>query len=353
MSLSEAELSARVLGVLPIGLPVPAPNRWTASVASASRRVCEPDVLCFFDCYFRGYTSLTVNAYVSTPQGYIGYALSFPADSCTENRDAEVSMGKQVYVNFIKQVSGCRGCSGTFTYQIPYDANGVIVPDDYLLIWAAANGSFAEEIVEYAINMPPSRWAYSYFGFTYAWTQPAAVPFERRVEFPQTVEEPGTLACMSETPYVGYGPLFFDVNVPTLTNALLLDVGLESPFEQDVKLMVLGPRGSYTRQYFSGTARAPKGYSDIYLAVESSLREFTLVVWPQLYFRKLNRDYFAVDNTDEKVDVHEICRVNGRKGYPTYIRYVKTLPLLPPPYETVDQLVEYIRGLLSAEHLKA
>jgi hypothetical protein len=310
--------------------------------------------VCALNCYFQGYTSLTVNAYVSTSQGHIGYALTFPADSCTEDRESEVSMGKQAYVEFVKQVWGCSGCSGTFTYQVPLDTNGVIVPDDYLLIWAAANGSFAEEIAEYVINMPPSRWAYSYFGFIYAWTQPAAVPFERTVEFPQTVEEPGTLACMSETPYVGYGPLFFDVNMPTLTNALLLDIGIESPFEQDVKLMILGPRGSYTRQYFSGTARVPKGYSDIYLAVESSLREFTLVVWPQLYFRKLNSDYFIVDNnTNEKVDVHEICRVNGRKGYPTYIRYVKTPPLLPLPSETVDQLIEYIRGLLSTEHLKA
>jgi len=314
---------ARVLGVSPVGLPVPAPDRWTASVASASGRVCEPSIVCVLNCYFRGYTSLTVNAYVSMPQGYIRYALSFPANTCWERKD---------YVNFIKQVSGCSGCSGTFTYQIPQSTNGVIIPDDYLLIWAAANKSFDYEIVEYVINMPPSIWSYSYFGFIYAWTQPAAVPFERRVEFPQTVEEPGTLACMSETPYVGYGPLFFDVNMPTLTNALLLDVGLESPFEQDVKLMILGPRGSYTRQYFSGTARVPKGYSDIYLAVESSLSEFTLVVWPQLYFRKLNRDYFIVDdNTNEKVDVHDVCRVGGRKGYPTYIRYVKVAPLPPAP----------------------
>jgi hypothetical protein len=279
--------------------------------------------VCVLNCYFQGYTSLTVNASVSTPQGYIGYSLSFPANGCSEER---------TYVNFVKQVSGCRGCSGAFTYQVQQSTNGVIVPDDYLLIWAAANKSFDYEIAEYVINMPPSIWSYSYFGFIYAWTQPAAVPFERTVEFPQTVEEPGIPACISETPYVGYGPLFFDVNMPTLTNALLLDVGLESPLEQDVELMILGPRGSYTRQYFSGTARVPKGYSDIYLAVESSLNEFTLVVWPQLYFRKLNSDYFIVDNnTDEKVDAHEICRVSGRKGYPTYIRYVKVAPLPPAP----------------------
>jgi len=346
MSLSEAELSARVLGVLPIGLPVPAPNRWTAHVVSASRRVCEPDILCLLDCYFRGYTSLTVNAYVSTPQGYIRYALSFPADRCWDRQD---------YAKFVKQVWGCRECSGvsgTFTYQIPLDTNGVIIPDDYLLIWAAANKSFTMEIITYFPNLP-SLWAYTYFGFIYAWTQPAAVPFERKVEFPQTVEEPGTLACMDETPYVGYGPLFFDVNMPTLTNALLLDIGLESPFEQDVKLMILGPRGSYTRQYFSGTARVSRGYSDIYLVVESSLKEFTLVIWPQLYFHKLNRDYFAVNGTDEKVDVHEICRVNGRKGFPTYIRYIKALQPPPLPYETVDQLIEYIHWLLSTGHLKA
>jgi hypothetical protein len=323
MSLS-GTVRARVLGVSPVGLPVPAPYRWTAKVASASSRVCSPDVLCgFWNCYFRGYSSLTVNASVSTPHGYIGYALAFPGERCWERR---------AYAKFVKQVWGCSGCSGTFTYQVPLDSNGVIIPDDYLLIWAATNRSFTQEIIALGVvNMPPSLWAYTYFGFIYAWTQPAAVPFERKVEFPQTVEEPGTLACMSETDYVGYGPLFFDVNMPTLTNVLLLDVGLESPFEQDVKLMILGPRGSYTRQYFSGTARVPKGYSDIYLAVESSLRELTLAVWPQLYFRKLNREYFAVDNTNEKVDVHELCRENGRRGYPTYIRYVKALPLPPAP----------------------
>jgi len=97
MSLSEAELSARVLGVSPVGLPVPAPDRWTANVVSASGRVCEPSTVCVLNCYFRGYTSLTVNAYVSMPQGYIRYALSFPANTCWERKD---------YVNFIKQVSG-------------------------------------------------------------------------------------------------------------------------------------------------------------------------------------------------------------------------------------------------------
>jgi len=325
MSLS-GTLRARVLGVSTVGLPLPAPDRWTAQVTSASRRVCEPDIVCVLNCYFRGYTSLTVNAHVSTPQGYIGYALSFPADRCWERRD---------YAKFVKQAWGCRECSGTFTYQVPRDTNGVIIPDDYLLIWAAANNSFTEEIIMSFPNMPPSLFAYTYFGFIYAWTQPAAVPFERRVEFPQTVEEPGTLACMSETPYVGYGPMFFDVNMSTLNNVpqsdVLLDIGLESPFEQDVNLMILGPRGSYTRRYFSGTARVPKWYSDIYLLVRSSLREFTLVVWPQLYFRRLNREYFAVDNTNEKVDVHDLCRVGGRKGYPTYIRYIKALPLPPLP----------------------
>jgi hypothetical protein len=133
--------------------------------------------------------------------------------------------------------------------------------------------------------------------------------------------------------------MFFNVATSALSNVMLLDIGLESPYEQEVELLILGPRGNYTRQYFSGTARVPKGNSDIYLAVATDLSSFTLAVWPQLYF-SLNSagDRYIIDNTNETVPA-------GTCNFPTYIRYIKVLPLPPLPTEIVDQLIEYIHSL--------
>jgi len=303
------------LGVLPVGLPVPAPNRWTAKTKSAVGQVCAPSTACgFWSCYFYGTTSLTLGASVSDPQGAFNYTLLFPNYNCNQ--------GVGSYVSLLKYVNG----SGT-AYRVPFNTNGVIVPDDNLLIWAAAGNSIIEGIFTGELFHP-------WVGYIYAWTKPADVPFERKVEFPMVRRDNCT-----EVSFIGYGPMFFNVTAPAPFSVMLLDVGIESPFEQEVELLILGPRGSYTRQYFSGTAKVPKGDSDIYLAVATDLSNFMLAVWPKLYFR-LNSagDRYIIDNTNETIPA-------GTCDFPIYMRYIKVLSLPPLPTEIVDQLIEYIHSL--------
>jgi len=317
MSLS-GTLSARVLGVSTFGLPLPAPNRWTAEVKSAVGQVCAPRMSCWWECYFRGTTALTLSTSVSDAQGTFNYTLLFPDVNCNQ--------GVGSYVSFLKYVNG----SGA-SYNVPFNTSGVIVPDDHLLIWAAAGNSIIEGI--YA-GPSAGELFHPWVGYIYAWTKPADVPFERKVQFP-LIQGPD---CTT-TSFIGYGPMFFNVTTSALSNVMLLDIGLESPYEQEVGLLILGPRGNYTRQYFSGTAKVPKGDSDIYLAVATDLSSFTLAVWPQLYFR-LNSagDRYIIDGTNETVPA-------GTCNFPTYIRYIKVLPLPPLPTEIVDQLIEYIHSL--------
>jgi hypothetical protein len=274
--------------------------------------------MCWWDCYFQGTTSLTLSASVSDPQGTFNYTLLFPDVNCNQ--------GVGSYVSLLKYVNGSDS-----TYRVPFNTSGVIVPDDHLLIWAAAGNSFIEGTFAkgaYGTLFHP------YVGYIYAWTKPADVPFERKVQFPLVQ---GT-DC-TETSFIGYGPMFFNVAASAPFSAMLLDVGLESPYEQEVELLILGPKGNYTRQYFSGTAKVPKGVSNIYLAVATDLSGFTLAVWPQLYFR-LNStgDRYIIDNTDETIPA-------GTCNFPTYIRYIKVLPLPPLPTEIVDQFIEYIHRL--------
>jgi hypothetical protein len=295
MSLS-GTLRARVLGVSTVGLPLPAPDRWTADVKSAVGQVCAPFMWWWYGPY--GNSSPTLSASVSDPQGTFNYTLQFPNVNCNQ--------GVGSYVSLLKYVNG----SGT-AYQVPFNTSGVIVPDDNLLIWAAAGNSFI-------VGTFTGELFHPYVGYIYAWVKPADVPFERNVQFP-LVQGAG---C-SETSFIGYGPMFFNVTAPAPLSAMLLDVGLESPYEQEVELLILGPRGNYTRQYFSGTAKVPKGDSDIYLAVATDLSSFTLAVWPQLYFRLNSKgDRYIIDNTDETVPA-------GTCNYPTYVRYVKVASLPP------------------------
>jgi len=296
-------LRARVLGVSTEGLPLPAPDRWTADVKSAVGQVCAPLTACWWwSCGFYGTSSLTLSASVSDSQGTLNYALQFPDVNC--------SQGVGSYVRFLKYVNG----SGT-SYNVPFNTSGVIVPDDNLLIWAAAGNSFIEGV--YA-GPAAGELFHPWVGYIYAWAEPADVPFESKVQFP-LVQGAG---C-GETSFIGYGPTFFNVTSSAPFSATLLDIGVESPYEQEVELLILGPRGNYTRQYFSGTAKVPKGDSDIYLAVATDLSSFTLVVWPQLYFR-LNSagDRYIIDGTNETVPA-------GTCNFPTYVRYVKVASLPP------------------------
>jgi hypothetical protein len=313
MSLS-GTLSARVLGVSTIGLPLPAPNRWTAKIKSAVGQVCAPLTSCWWQCYFYGTTSLTLSTSVSDPQGTFNYTILFPGFNCNQ--------GVGSYVSLMKYVNG----SGA-TYNVPFNTNGMIVPDDNLLIWAAAGNSIIEGTFTGELFHP-------WVGYIYAWTKPADVPFERKVEFPMVRR-----ATCSEVSFIGYGPMFFNVTTSAPFSVMLLDIGIESPFEQEVELLILGPRGNYTRQYFRGTAKVPKGDSDIYLAVATDLGSFTLVVWPQLYF-SLNSagDRYIIDNTNETIPA-------GTCDFPIYMRYIKVLSLPPLPTEIVDQLIEYIHSL--------
>ena len=318
MSLS-GTLSARVLGVSPFGLPLSAPNRWTAKVKSAVGQVCAPLTACWWwSCGFYGTSSLTLSTSVSDAQGTFNYTLQFPSVNCNQ--------GVGSYVSFLKYVNG----SGV-TYNVPFNTSGMIVPDDHLLIWAAAGNSIIEGIFTGELFHP-------WVGYIYAWAKPAEVPFERKVQFPVIHR----VHC-SETSFIGYGPMFFNVTTSALSNVMLLDIGLESPYEQEVELLILGPRGNYTRQYFSGTAKVPKGDSDIYLAVATNLSNFTLVVWPKLYF-VLNSagDRYIIDDTNESVPV-PIGTCSSH--FPTYIRYIKVLSLPPLPTEIVGQLIEYIHSL--------
>jgi len=297
--MSSGTLRARVLGVSAVGLPLPAPDRWTADVKSAVGLVCSPLAWCWWwSCGFNGTALSTLYVSVSGQQGTFNYALQFPNVNCNQ--------GVGSYVSLLKYVNGSDA-----SYQVPFNTSGVIVPDDNLLIWAAAGNSFIMGTYTGELYHP-------WVGYIYAWAKPADVPFERKVQFPLVKG-----AGCTETSFIGYGPMFFKVTSPAPHSAMLLDVGLESPYEQEVELLILGPRGSYTRQYFSGTARVPKGDSDVYLAVVTDLSSFTLVVWPQLYFR-LNsaRDRYIIDSTDETVPA-------GTCDYPTYVRYVKVMSLPP------------------------